>query len=1663
MRSEDLEAQWYAEMELKAKQLDQETSGLASAVLAVSRLNFVGGQEEECRQCMELLKQLSAGGSVKDGERKTEALFAPLLAAVGQLFTPYTAEVLTYIVEHCTEYPYSRGYLRRPFRTRNLELHSPQILNKLSALIFMEQQGFVLDDYLRRKEDQADYNHKYRFSVALSDIIAYELDRKDGTMLELLKEMVYGDNQGAVLSHDMIKGVFMSHRAEAVVMLGELLLAAKLQEGLRQSLVERMDEGLLEHNLYLLKLILEHDFIRYSSVVRALGVWTGIGLEAQNQRVARSLLEGAVQVLEDEAVREQWLSEANAQHVYLSLWATAVHEEEELYGRIDRLMSGGQVYQKIVAQYVLGNSQNSELRLRSARQALEEQDPELQYWVLLNYDYSYSRLWQPQKDGPKLELERSPQLEAKEERRRDFEALKALFLQAPQRELTGESKVLSFVQLNYTAELPVRKLLYLTAYDMDSSWIAELIALKDEFSADLRGELLNSFISDPLEPAQREFLFASLGDKSMKNRELAVEQAKALILSAAELVQAEALLKLKTGSLRQNVTRLLLSQPDAALEGSIGRLLQEKNSLQRLAALEMVTVLFEDEERSSLYQAVRPLVEAIREPAAQERELIAKLEQKNEYTAANGFGLFVPGETEAWLSLGPQPGGFSWDEFFTLSAEEIKTFLQGLDEVVHEHREQEYVSEYYSGQKETLLVGTVLRQLKWVMHWERDDSASQLEEYPLHEVWSAYLERSGWNPRMLLELNFYNQLDDLDGTLERYYRYYRGSMDYRELKKHKLLEGWRLEFTSEVYPLQTIREVAGLFEGLRYGKQVEALIAAFYADSSKQGSFSLAAGALNKLLAMMPEDKLESEAALLNVLAQPWLRMVRDRADGPDDFKELFRSLYTFDRMNPEDAGSKLGLNDYLKAYESGLIQAEELYRELLAGQNNRHHISSLTGRNLEWVKDSALITEIRKMLIDRLLEIELVRGELPTEVTPLVMSLQRIEGMEYFIRILTGLDKDTFIRGYVYGYGSSITKKESFSHLLKISHPREGEDAALLRTLLKDSGITEKRLLEAAMYAPQWIEIISDYLAWEGIRSAAWYFHAHINESFSAEKETIVAHYSPITPQDFNDGAFDVNWFQSAYQTLGKKRFDLLYDCAKYISAGANHRRSQLFADATLGKLKLAEMKQSVEQKRNKDHLLSYSLLPLGKDRDQDIRQRYELIQRFLAESKKFGAQRRASEGLVARIALGNLARNAGYADVTRLMWDIEARKLDELQSYFQPFGLDDDTNAKLVIDDQGQSELVIISKGKELKSVPARFKKHEYIEALKETRSELTAQFRRARQELERSMEAGSSFSLQEIAGLDRSPVLAPLLRSLVLRNGSTLGYYAADSAALAAPSGEQAAIREQDELYIAHPLDLYNSGDWSLYQKDLFDRQLRQPFKQVFRELYLPNADELESAAVSRRYAGHQVQPRKTVALLRERQWTVSYEEGLQKVFYGENLIARLYAMADWFSPADTEAPTLETVEFFDRTTYKNVKLDEVPPRLFSEVMRDVDLVVSVAHVGGVDPEASLTTIQMRGVIVSESLRLLKLNNVRIEGNYAKIAGTLGEYAVHLGSGMSFKQASGVLHIIPVHSQHRGRLFLPFLDEDPRTAEILSKVVLLAEDTKIKDPQILAQLKG
>ncbi|MFP3387661.1 DUF4132 domain-containing protein [Brevibacillus sp. SIMBA_040] len=1657
MNKEDQNQQDQEFLEGKVEGLAKKLQPLARLFIGMSETGYIDSEVME--ECKKNLLEVAAG--------EQDRLFEPLACVLEQLADSEQADVLRHIIRHAAEYPYTQGYYRRPFRTTEAALHLEKMIQKTATLLFMHRKQFKLMDYLSK----ADYplGKEYYLKVAIGDLIGYELDRGNEQVRNALSDIIYGDNQTALLSHEMIKGIFLSHQEDMYQMIGELLKAARLQEGLRQSIVERMDEGTLSANLHILKLIIDEGYIRYSSVVRALGVWTGMNLEAANQRVAGQLIEQAYRALTEDELRVQWLDSNNANEIYIALWASAVYEERDLFESIERLMSQGQRHQKIVAQYVLANSQNRELRMRLAREQLGATDPELQYWVLTNYCYHYYPIWRrpgTEADEPTIRFDRIEALEDKKARIQDFQLLLAMFDNMA-KEYSSPSKALDFVHIQYTSDLPVEKMLYLTAYDMDSDFLEQLISRKEKLSPDQRGALLSHFMKDKQNQTLRAFMLESLSDKSMKNREHALEQLKETVLADDELCQMEELLKLKTGSLRQSTIGVLLLQPEERVEASLTRLLQAGNELQRLGGLEVLVEIGKDGERREQLTRLQPLAALIKEPTAKEQAMLDSLGQKSGVSKAEGFGLFDPAFTEPWLLEKKDIGEFSLQkEVFTLTAEKAKKFLQGLDELVHRHRDVEYVSEYYSGYKDTLLIGTNLRETQNFYNGQaEEEESSYLERYPLHEEWRAYLEQSQPTSHELMQLYFYTVLKSFDHTLDHFYSAFSDEMDYSELRKHKLLEGTRKDYIEKVYPLPLLLEIQEVFKELTYSDQVSQLVRAFYLDSDKKETFACTNLTTIKLIQESEEWDAKQRKGVFELVTQPWLSMARTRVHDDESFQAFYHTAFAFDQMvDTTRESSSISLEERLRAFEKGIIGEVELYKALLGSFDSRSYMWSLTSGRTGELQESPKVIAIRNTVVDRIVSIELTRGDLPTEVTPFVTRLQRIEGMEYWVRLLAGLDRDAFVRGYIYSYNDNLTKKEAFSHLLKNCHPRAREDAAMLSKLLKEhKGITEKRLLEAAMYAPQWIEIVAEHLGWEGLRSAAWYFHAHINESFSAEKETVVAHYSPITPNDFNDGAFDIRWFQEAYQTLGEKRFKLLYECAKYISAGANHRRSQLFADATLGKLELEQMRASAAEKRNKDHLLSYSLIPLSEKREQDLRTRYDFIQQFLLQSKKFGAQRRASEGIASHIALDNLARNAGYRDVTRLKWDMEARKVDEMKVHFEPHFLDEETTVQLVVDDEGQAEIKISRKGKELKSVPAKHKKDEYVLALKEMKSELTEQYRRARQELERSMASGNTFTRKELAGLDGNPVIRPMLRSLVFKFGDHLGYYEGEIESLRDPSGKIVGLTDEDEVQIAHPVHLYKSRLWSTFQRDLFDRELRQPFKQVFRELYIPNADELAHATHSRRYAGYQVQPKKTVALLRGRQWTVSYEEGLQKVFYAENLIASLYAMADWFSPSDTEAPTLEVISFKDRTTYQSVGLDQVPPVLFSEVMRDVDLVVSVAHVGGVDPEASLTTIEMRHAIVQESIRLLKLKNVRLDGNYARVDGSLGEFAVHLGSGMVYKQATGALHIIPVHSQHRGRIFLPFLDEDPKTAEILSKIVMLAEDTKIKDPQILMQLQS
>ena len=89
--------------------------------------------------------------------------------------------------------------------------------------------------------------------------------------------------------------------------------------------------------------------------------------------------------------------------------------------------------------------------------------------------------------------------------------------------------------------------------------------------------------------------------------------------------------------------------------------------------------------------------------------------------------------------------------------------------------------------------------------------------------------------------------------------------------------------------------------------------------------------------------------------------------------------------------------------------------------------------------------------------------------------------------------------------------------------------------------------------------------------------------------------------------------------------------------------------------------------------------------------------------------------------------------------------------------------------------------------------------------------------------------------------------------------------------------------------------------------------------------------------------------------------------------------------------------------------------------------------------------------------------------LDGRFLKVRGELRTYRIHLGSGNILMEPNDQYLCIVANRSAAGAgtdgaaggpLFLPF-EGDGMLSLILSKAMLLADDTKIKDPTIVSQI--
>jgi hypothetical protein len=444
-------------------------------------------------------------------------------------------------------------------------------------------------------------------------------------------------------------------------------------------------------------------------------------------------------------------------------------------------------------------------------------------------------------------------------------------------------------------------------------------------------------------------------------------------------------------------------------------------------------------------------------------------------------------------------------------------------------------------------------------------------------------------------------------------------------------------------------------------------------------------------------------------------------------------------------------------------------------------------------------------------------------------------------------------------------------------------------------------------------------------------------------------------------------------------------------------------------------------------------------------------------------------------------------------------------------------DVTAVLHVADGLKTEVSWIrADGKTQASVPAAVKTAfaDRLKALKQTEKEIGSLLPAQRDRLEQLFLQERSWALANFRTryLDH-PLVGTLARRLIWR--FTDGDRASDGIwhndRLVNERGEALTwLGEATRVILWHPLhaDVARVQAWRSWLEGL---GVRQPFKQAHREIYLLTDAERQTEAYSNRFGAHILLQHQFAALCRTRGWRYDLQGNWDSFNVPTLDLPRWDLRAEfWVEPLDEAGINREQADLSPSGIYLHVATDQVrfhrreaevvpgrrlggdiplpladvPPLVFSEVMRDVDLFVGVASVGN-DPTWAdggpmgvhreywqrfafgdlSTSAQTRKMVLERLLPRLKIApRCSFVDRFLVVRGDRRTYKIHLGSGnILMAPDDQYLCIVPDRSRQAkttGNVLLPF-EGDNLLSIILSKAFLLADDAKIKDPSILRQL--
>jgi hypothetical protein len=1639
------------------------------------------------RQKLERTSTARLAGDSKGRARVLAALFPTLSAEVEAGW-----QLLTRV-------PYTVGYNRRAFRApgRPEAYHAKRQAYVEAVLNCVEQ---LPEDTLTPEWLAAWAVHLGWHTDSLGYLFAGVIDAGGPAaeaVLTILKDSAANRHEVGGPGGHATRGLLCCARPEAWEFVENLLLAAQRQEGLRQAILEAVDEAHPEAFRRMLGVLLDQNLIRFASVARAAGVWLGGEEAVENPKQIKADLAAIRELLANPVTRQKALAKGAAADAYRALWAMAFGDAAAALKAAAPLLrhkDGARRFAaaKLATEVALPEAAGLVLPL------LDDPDPRL---VSLAVEYA-AGLARGALDGEAVSAAPPADL---------FERLARIIPGLPEKSKELKPPVAGWYVPEFGRENAADALPDCLG-DRPAERLLPYLPMMGPF---VRVQALARVCAPrTLTTRVRQTLLAVASEPNRSLREAALGHLKKCKLPEDEVQTLEGYLTRKSADFRRGVFELLLNRPDRPALATIDRLLASGDANARAAGIELSRRMA-DADRSA--EVVREKLREYRDArgkrlAAAEAEAIeiALNPAARPPSLDDGLGTFDPADRSPVVA--PKKRKV---KFVTPAA---VAFLKELDAFIHEHRERTFLDPRRQGTEKVL--GSIEYWWEFPRPDRRHTAAEDRQRLPLAELWEEW-----WTSRPaktrdedgleLIRAAMLPRQDVREGEED--------DDDWDEDEAPKPDDPAAAAALRQIVPAAPIK--------VRYDGLIGALLQWFRRLHALAGAADFALDAAETALALVPpswidklpraesdgdeadddEDDDDAEAVEWrdDTPFARWLCQACEYRAAPDWTADHDGRLFRLDRWLDEPAPGvrrhRPDLGDLLAAYAAGGATLADFHDHLIgprAKQGYRdERFESLIRLTGGVNKDHRLVDarpELRSAVnavVERILQIELARGETPTAATKPATEVRQVVGVHTLLALVAALGKAGFTKPA--GYSHSLNKPAVLTTLIRRSVPLPGDTieafAAAAHTAVAAGRFEMELVVELGLVNPRWVRHVAATINWPDYEEAVYWFIAHSGSSWEkelgaadtedvediddeeeapatgAEKpedlwQTIVKARTNLTAEQRADGLIDVAWFHQAYAAVGNdRRWDAIEAAARFLGYGQGHRKAARLADVLLGRTNKKGIVADIRTKNLKEAVRLLGLLPLPSDstrKEAELADRYRVLKDYERYARGLSSMSKEPAMQAARLGLENLAVTAGFPDPVRLEWAVTAREVADLGAGPVTVAVKD-VSVALALTSLAEPEVTQTRQGKLLKALPPDVKKNAKVAELLERKKTLSRTASNTRRSLEQAMCAGDRFRGAELKSLMGHALVRPLLGRLVLRTATGMGYPVKGGTALQNWQGRTVPVRAEDEWTIAHPLDFVTAGDWHEWQGECFRAERLQPFKQVFREVYVLTPAETEDGDRSRRYSGQHVNENQSKALFAGRGW--STRDDINKLFRDANLVAHVVLEHGFLTPGDAAAPAVGAVVFHRRGDWRQLPLSEVPGLIFSEVMRDLDLVVSVAHVGGVDPEATQSTVAMRADLLRETCRLLKMENVNLDGRHALVRGEYGHYSVHLGSGVVHKQPGGALCVVPVSAQHRGRLFLPFADDDPRTAEVISKVLLLARDRDIQDPTILQQIAG